>query len=186
MGLFDTLICDPPLVCPRCSGEISTIQTKAFENTLSVYRPGEMISGNMIHHGIIEDHGYCNSCASKKESALFPVFIIIWHDVFAGVRQDEDEAFTILESIDRLQLLEWLEKYQIERKDCRRQFRNFYNTLRSLQEYLSAPDKEEFLSSHALFRFNNLSKHIQTDDPLESILEEYKSSIPASDTDMFE
>lgn len=175
---------DPPLVCPHCGKKIFSVQTKAFGNSLDVYQPGEIVLGNTVHHGIVEDQGYCDSCTSKKKSSFFPVFIIIWHDVFAGLRQDKDEAFKILEGIDRLQLLEWLEKYQIERKECERQFRNFYNTLHSLQEYLSAPDKEEFLSSHRLFQFNNVIKHIHSEDPLESVLQEYKDNIPTTDADM--
>jgi len=38
MGLFDTIIFDRPLPCPKCGAEIRSDQTKAFECALDDYR----------------------------------------------------------------------------------------------------------------------------------------------------
>jgi hypothetical protein len=39
MGVFDTIICDRPIPCPKCGAEIRSDQTKAFECTLDETLP---------------------------------------------------------------------------------------------------------------------------------------------------
>ena len=41
MGMFDTIIFDRPIPCPKCGAEIRSDQTKAFECTLDDYRIGD-------------------------------------------------------------------------------------------------------------------------------------------------
>ena len=110
MGLFDTFICDPPVSCPNCGKKIESLQSKSFSNSLEVYRPGEIITGSNIHYGIVEEELFCYSCSNCKGYSTTKIFLIIWHNVYVGVKKDENKAYTILKSIDRINLLEWLEK----------------------------------------------------------------------------
>jgi hypothetical protein len=41
MGMFDTIIFDRPIPCPKCGAAIRSDQTKAFECTLDDYRIGD-------------------------------------------------------------------------------------------------------------------------------------------------
>ena len=45
MGMFDTIIFDRPIPCPKCGAEIRSDQTKAFECTLYEYRRSQEESG---------------------------------------------------------------------------------------------------------------------------------------------
>ncbi len=45
MGVFDTVIVDPPLLCERCGATIE-IQTKQFDPGMATYRIGSIISGS--------------------------------------------------------------------------------------------------------------------------------------------
>lgn len=38
--MFDTILFDQPIPCPKCGAEIRSDQTKAFECTLDEYRIG--------------------------------------------------------------------------------------------------------------------------------------------------
>ena len=44
MGMFDTIIFNRPIPCPKCGAEIRSDQTKAFECTLDDYRIGDCIA----------------------------------------------------------------------------------------------------------------------------------------------
>ena len=182
MGLFDTFICNPPILCNSCGNKINKFQSKSFGQTLETYNPGEIVVESHIHYGIVEESIYCDSCSNNE----MKIFMVVWHNVYAGYGKDEQEANNLLESIDRLNILKWLDKCQIEKKEWKRRFSNLYNSMEELRLYFKAADKQEFLSTRKLFRTNNWGEHLQTDDPFLSILNEFKDIMHNTADDIFE
>ena len=170
MGLFDTFILEPPIKCEKCGNEIRDFQSKHFGRLLETYKPGEIIAGSNIRYGIIEESIYCDSCSNNN----MKLFMTVWHSVYVGYGKDEQAAKNLLESIDRLSILEWLGKRQDEKKEWERRFGDFYNAMEALRHYLKAEDKQEFLSSERIPPTRNLNNHLRSDDPFLSILKEYK------------
>lgn len=182
MGMFDTFILEPPIKCEKCGNEIRDFQSKHFGRLLETYKPGEIITGSHIHYGIIEESIYCDSCSNNN----MKLFMMVWHNVYVGYEKDEQTAKKLLESIDRLNILEWLGKCQDEKNEWKRHFGSFYHSMEELWHYLKAEDKQKFLSSKRFLLARNLNKHLKSDDPLLSILKEYGVIMHDAADDMFE
>ncbi|HCM28516.1 MAG: hypothetical protein A2Z99_01215 [Treponema sp. GWB1_62_6] len=181
MGLFDTLILDPPLVCPRCGKAHESMQTKLFDSSMSTYRPGMIVPGCPVHTGILKDHTWC--CPTEHdEHGQLDVWIIIWHGVFADYALDTDTAELRLAGMDRLDLLDWLDRMQKTALEWKNRYHALYRDLsdwveyRDLPEEDRAPPEEAGESKAARFRRSlfliRLPEVIRNDpDPLRRILE---------------
>ena len=69
MGMFDTIIFDRPIPCPKCGAEIRSDQTKAFECTLDEYRIGDCIA-HAEEIRIVGDELYCEACKAFTDALL--------------------------------------------------------------------------------------------------------------------
>jgi hypothetical protein len=172
MGLFDILILGDSIKCPDCGIEINSVQTKVFENCLDTYEPGDITRGCSIRTGLISETLYCEKCRWPKGRDNGLVYIAIWHSIYIGIFISEDEAEERLRSIDRLDLIEWLDKAQTERELWHRRFNNVYQEISILSEYEKAEDKEAFLSN----TINLLSKSelLEAEDPLDDLVKRHK------------
>ena len=182
MGLFDTFKCDPPVVCDICGHKIEQCQSKSFGSLLETYSPGEIIKNTNINYGIIEESIYCNSCKNDK----IKIYLIIWQNVYVGYDKDKQNAIKMIESIDRLSILEWLDKCQIEKRKWEKRFYSLYNSINEIQLYLNASDKQNYLSSKKHLSITNIKEHIQSDDPLLSVLKEYENIIKNNSENILE
>lgn len=172
MGLFDTLILGDSIKCPDCGTEINSVQTKVFENCMDTYEPGDITRGCRIRTGIITETLYCDRCRWPKEIDDSLVYIAVWHSIYIGIFNSEDEAEERLNSIDRLDLIEWLDKAQTERDLWHRRFSSLYQEISILSEYDKAEDKDAFLSN----TFNLLSKSeiLKAEEPLGDLVKKHK------------
>mgnify|MGYP001603650556 CR=1 FL=1 len=184
MGMFDTLILQEPVICPDCGSKIDSVQTKVFDNCLDTYEPGDITKGSRIITGIIAETLFCGKCHWPKDSNDGHVFIAIWHSIYVGIFKSEDEAERIINSIDRLDLIQWLDKAQNERNLWHGRFNSLYSEVSALNDYEKAEDKEAYLSKpFNIFRNKEL---LESDDPLESILQKNKFHSRKANGDMFE
>ena len=182
MGMFDTLILDPPLVCPRCAKVHGSMQTKSFDSTLSVYRPGMIIPGCPVHSGILKDHTWCCETETEKNEEL-SVWLILWHGIFAGYALDAESAELRLAKLDRLDLLGWLDRMQKRAEKWEARYHSLYRDLSNWIEYRDLDTEEKALvdkkpgeGKAKKFRtrllFIHLPEEIRNDpDPLRRILE---------------
>jgi len=69
MGMFDTIVFQKPIVC-RCGKKLEATQTKQFENTLSVYRVGDIVQGSS-DFAVLEENTYCKDCNYKSIDRSF-------------------------------------------------------------------------------------------------------------------
>lgn len=194
MGLFDTVIVDPPFLCDRCGATLE-IQTKEFDPGMSTYRIGSIISSSPVIAGVVKDSLFCSACHSAGRTASDPLYFVIWHHILAGVERTEEAALARLASVDRLDLIAWLDQAQRGEREWRQRFRRFYRDVELWHEHLehenaqlaaaSAPgetDGDSEAPARAPFRFFQLSDEIlNSPDPLAEILSQHKEHSPETD-----
>ncbi len=196
MGMFDTVHVEVPLVCPVCGRNESSHQTHAFEDVMANYRIGSVVRGGVLT-GIIHETFWCSDCykAEKEDKkATSPVYLIIWHSVLVGVEQDLARAEARLASVDRLDLIGWLNEAQLKEDRWRR---NFYRLMRDVEhwhEHLEEQKNPEPVPEGetpeltqrrtALRRLWGLSEEIlSAPDPLAAIIERNKPGPEDGKTD---
>lgn len=127
MGIYDTLILEPPLLCPRCGVAHGSIQTKLLDSSMSTYRAGMLVPGCPVHSGILKENEWCCPKSEGSEDSSLDVWIIIWHGIYAGHAMDPESAQRRLDGLDRLDLLAWLDAMQKTADE----WRNCYHALRA-------------------------------------------------------
>ena len=182
MGMFDTIELETPLACPGCGTSISSLQTHELGDTMAVYRMGARLRGSPFLKGILTERLWCPQCPyveGKKETI---VYLVIWHSILAGVETDFDQAEMRLASIDRLDLIEWLDQAQQSSADWERKFLDLREDIRRWHEHLTRKDEplvegetEDQRSRRVRFRnFFTLPEAILSDpDPLGAILKNH-------------
>lgn len=178
MGIFDTLVLDPPLVCPRCGTVHASLQTHLLDSRLSTYRPGMIVPGCPVHMGILKESIWCCPREEGSENQSLEVWIVIWHGIYAGSSLDAKAAERRLNDIDRLDLLNWLDMMQKSSAEWRRRFHSLSADLRDLLEWRADEGAEKGRGEggkHRSFDFHRLPEEIRKDpDPLRRILERYE------------
>lgn len=147
MGLFDTLLLEPVFICPRCGKEHASLQTKLFDSSMRQFRVGMLVTGSPVHTGIIKESIWCcpgsRLLADGRTDDSLELWLIVWHHIFAGYALDADTARQKMNSIDRLDLLGWLDRMQQERLEWKSRYSALHHDLRQYLEYrdLSAEEK---------------------------------------------
>ncbi len=169
MGLFDTFILDTPVSCGQCGATITSVQSKRFDCALDTYRVGDLIRDRALLMGIVREDCFCDSCKSGDSGA--EVFIVIWHGVYTGAYANRAEAEHRLATVDRLDMIHWLDQQQQSRDYWRRRYRALYADLEAWQRYSGADDKEGFLASRFGTMHSGLVEYLKTEDPLGALVE---------------
>lgn len=194
MGLFDIVIVDPPFLCERCGATLE-IQTKEFDPGMSTYRIGSVLSSSPVVVGVVKDSLFCSACHSAGRTASDPLFFVIWHHILAGVERTEEAALARLASVDRLDLIAWLDQAQRGEREWRQRHRRFYRDVELWHEHVErenaqhaagsaagATDSESEASTRVPFRFLQLSDEIlNSPDPLAEILSQHEEHSPEAD-----
>ncbi|MFW5717891.1 MAG: hypothetical protein ACOC37_00595 [Spirochaetota bacterium] len=190
MGLFDTILVDPPLTCSRCGAELE-LQTRLFDPAMITYRVGSLLTGSPVVTGILEEAAFCHDCYRAERETTDPIFLVVWHHILAGVERTEAAAESRLASIDRIDLIDWLDHAQRAEREWRRRFRGLYRDVRMWHEHLqreASKDEEEEehgetrAAARVLARFHRLPDEIvAAGDPLAEILARNEESSPEHD-----
>ncbi len=194
MGLFDTIVVDPPFLCERCGATLE-IQTKEFDPGMSTYRIGSVISSAPVVVGVVKDSLFCSACHSAGRTASDPIFFVIWHHILAGVERTEDAALARLASVDRPDLITWLDQAQRGEREWRQRFRRFYRDVKLWHEHVEREnaklaagsaatevDSESEAAARVPFRFFLLPDEIlNSPDPLAEILSQHEEHSPEAD-----
>ena len=178
MGMFDTIYLKNPIACKTCGADILNFQTKEFDNCLNHYRIGSVLSETRILSGVIKDEAYCQGCSDAKRDAWTDVYLVVWHTILAGVETEECKAEARLTSVDRLDLVQWIEEAQKKEEQWQRRFFDLHNELRRWHEYVEdqkkppEPESEGKKTLRKLGSFWGPSEEIITAlDPIGKILE---------------
>ena len=135
MGMFDTIHLKAPLVCPVCGAEQLDHQTHAFHDILAIYEIGSLVGGSVLS-GIISETLWCSACHEAGNSANSPVYLVIWHSILAGVEQDLTRAEARLASVDRLDLIGWLDAAQRQSAKWQRRYHGLTHDLQGWHDHL--------------------------------------------------
>jgi hypothetical protein len=185
MGMFDTIIVDPPFECSRC-GKNLEIQTKHFASVMERYRVGWVVAHSPVLTGVVKDDVFCSDCHKAGREAVDDVFFVIWHSILAGVERSEAAAEARLGAVDRLDLIRWLDEAQRSETGWSQRFHSFYADVRKWHEHLAReassaagePESEADRWTSKLFRLPQ--EILESEDPLGKILEEHVEAYEAS------
>lgn len=141
MGLFDTIHLKTPLLCPACGAEIFDMQTKELGETMSDFRIGSVLTHSPVLSGILKERLWCDACHKAEKPGDSPLYLVIWHSVLAGVEQDPEKAASRLGSVDRLDLIGWLDQAQRRERKWKSRFYHLHSDVRKWREHLAEKDK---------------------------------------------
>jgi hypothetical protein len=114
MGMFDTIIFDRSIPCPKCGAEIRSDQTKAFECTLDDYRIGDCVA-HAEEIRIVGDELYCEAC--KAFTTRY--YLAVYRGVLVGIEQEREAAEALLRSFNFEKLLLWYHDLYRQRERAR-------------------------------------------------------------------
>ena len=185
MGMFDTIHLKRPLACPLCGAEQNPYQTHAFADAMDHYQIGSLARGGSVLSGIIHETFWCSACHKAGERAESPVYLVIWHSILVGVEQDLACAEARLASIDRLDLIGWLDEAQRDAEKWKRQYYGLFHDVRRWHEHLAkqrnpeqtpeGESSEQAKRRKALAGLWGLPEEIlAASDPLATIIEKNK------------
>lgn len=177
MGMFDTIDLEKALICPSCGHEEQMVQTHHFGETLSTYRAGMIVSDCPVLTGILRETFWCSACHNEDMESAPELFIVIWHTVLVGVEWEQEEADRKLAAVDRLNLIDWLERMQRDAKEWRRKYHALRTDLDRWHKYALEKETqgdEEPEGVNALRRIFMPDEEIRNaTDPLEAILKRH-------------
>ena len=103
MGMFDTILFDQPILCPKCGAEITSDQTKAFECTLDEYRIGDCIA-HAEEIRVVRDELFCGQCKKFTEQHYY---LVVYRGILAGIEEDLESAERRLRTFGFETLILW-------------------------------------------------------------------------------
>ena len=115
MGMFDTIIFDRPIPCPKCGAEIRSDQTKAFECMLDDYRIGDCIA-HAEEIRIVRDELFCGKC-TEFTGAYY--YLAVYRGVLVGIEQEREAAEALLRTFSFEKLLLWYHDLYRKRERAR-------------------------------------------------------------------
>ena len=139
-------------------------------------------AGSSVLTGILKESLWCEACFKAGKPSDSPVYLVIWHSVLAGVEQDLAKAEARLASVDRLDLIGWLDEAQREADRWRRHYSSLFHDVTRWHEHLSRPPEAEGSGGdgdrqRAFRRLFSLPDEIlHAPDPLAAILAANKHS----------
>ncbi len=175
MGMFDTIMLTDALECPHCGFEETAIQTHELGNSLAYYRFGMILPFCPVLTGVIRETFWCSKCHHKDHEKAPELFVVIWHTILVGVVWTEEEADRLLQSVDRLSLVEWLDQMQAQAQQWQRQYHALRSDLDRWHKYVTEEqdghDREEPVQRSPLRKWFWPHEDIRNaDDPLDAIL----------------
>lgn len=183
MGLFDTFILEPAVVCAQCGKTHDHVQSHHFGDCMATWRIGNVLQYCPVHTGIIKDDILCCKIPDSESGYYrIEVWIVIWHGIYAGYALDEHAALQRLNGVDRLDLISWIDKAQSESQTWRRRYRSLTRDLRDLIEWNGLTDEERSAKDSIKRKvFIQLPDEIRdAPDPLSRILERNAEDQPPS------
>ena len=176
MGMFDTIHFKTPLKCPTCGAKCTSTQTKAFDCVLAEYRVGSLLSGSAVLSGIIKESAWCDGCRKAGNHSEWDIYLVVWHSILAGVEEDLGRAEARLASVDRLDLIGWLDEAQRESARWCRGYYKLFSDITRWHEHLAQknePDPaDENAEKRRAFRslFGLPEEILNSPDPLAAII----------------
>jgi len=184
MGLFDTVHLSNPLRLPESDRPVTHFQTKEFGSAMRDFTIGSVLNESPVLIGVVKDSVWCEPREKGGKGTSHPVYIAVWHRILAGVYLDPAEAEARLRSVDRLDLIAWLDEAQRAARRWRRRYRSLFADVDEWRERQAEDGTEAEEEKRFRFRFHRLSDDIlKAPDPLAALLESHRQSESEDDGD---
>ncbi|MBD3216288.1 MAG: hypothetical protein GF311_26985 [Candidatus Lokiarchaeota archaeon] len=181
MGLFDTIEFPNAIKCKACGAEITSTQTKMFENLLNHYSVGDILPKYVVT-GILKETVCCSHKESgKKGSWDAEIYIVVWNNIFVDVKEEYEQAEKRLLTFSHGDLYLLYRELYNERNEFRYKFNALKSWIENYIEYekISKEEKEELLKDkHSLINFHMrmfAEKMVESENPLDAYLEELEN-----------
>lgn len=174
MGLYDTVHLEKPLSVPGWDETVDSIQTKGFGNSMQDYVVGSVLHESPVLIGIVEETIWCAPKNEGEDGKTHPVYFAIWHRILAGVYLDPSEAEARLTTVDRLDLIAWLDQAQRTSWRWRRRYYKLFADVRELQERQQERETEGEEKKLRRFLRRLPDEVMRAPDPLAAILESHR------------
>ncbi len=137
MGMFDTLLIDPPMNCEICDTLIESTQTKEFDSLLITYQKGDIISSSS--DGIFTGELYCKNYKNHKQlqeegmelDNINKIFIIVKYNLYLGIERSYEKANEVFLSFNDISLDHMIKELK---EDLNEKYTQFKRALVILQE----------------------------------------------------
>ena len=149
MGLFDTIKVEAGLTCPNCGYEVKEIQVHELGNCLDTYRCGMILRNCPVLTGVLREHFWCSQCHNTKQGDAPQFHVVIWHGILVGVVWSEDEADRLLLSVDRLDIIGWLDQMQERAQQWEQRYTTLRADLERWHKYVAETQGEHNLGADA-------------------------------------
>ena len=176
MGMFDTIHFEKPIPCPDCGAEISSVQTKDFESLMCNYYVGSLLRGASVLKGIVKEELWCDQCRKAERKLRHPIYLVIWNSILAGIETTEEAAERRLASVDRLDLVGWLDEAQRSSATWQSRFFGLLGDLEKWQTHLEhqANPQEDDKTRRWAPIFKLPDEILQANDPLKALLHQHR------------
>ncbi|MCC5840727.1 MAG: hypothetical protein JJT96_11430 [Opitutales bacterium] len=174
MGLFDTIHFKEPLQVPGWKQPVTGMQTKHFGSFMQDYTVGSLLPESPVLIGVVEDALWCAPEEKGGEGRTHPVYFAIWHRILAGVYLDAGQAEERLRTVDRLDLITWLDQAQRQTRVWKNRYHRLYADVREWHErQTEAEPPDERAAAFRRLRHRLPEEILHAPDPLKAILEKH-------------
>ncbi len=119
MGMFDMIIFDKAYACSQCGAEITSTQTKAFDQALGHYHVKDCIS-HAEDVRVVKEELFCKKC-SKFGSQY--IYIAVQRGILVGVADTPQAAQSMLGDMNQEKMILWyhdlFKRYREEARERR-------------------------------------------------------------------
>jgi hypothetical protein len=176
MGLFDTIRFSPPLQVPGWKEPVSETQTKLFGSAMREYKVGTLLPESPALIGVVEETLWCAPEKEGDSGQTRVVYFAIWHRILAGVYLDAEEAEERLRTVDRLDLITWLDEAQRTARHWQTRHRRLLADLTAWHKHEKRVERstDEKESPWERLYFHLPEEILKSPDPLAAILESHQ------------
>ena len=122
MGMFDTIIFDRPIPCPKCGAEIRSDQTKAFECTLDDAATAVAVASATASRTPRISASSAMTCTARHaRRSPTRYYLAVYRGVLVGIEQEREAAEALLRSFNFEKLLLWYHDLYRKRERARGQ-----------------------------------------------------------------
>ena len=186
MGMFDTIHFAPPIEVPGWNQSVSEAQTKLFGSLMQDYTLGSLLPETPVLTGVVEDFLWCAPEEKGESGETHPVYFAIWHRILAGAYLTAEEAEERLRTVDRLDLITWLDQAQRGQRRWMGRYRSLFADVRAWQAQQAKAESDDASEDTPLTRLwmHRLPEEIlEAPDPLAAILEMHSKKEDDSEDD---
>jgi len=139
---------------------------------------GKLAARGAVLKGIVKEEIWCEKCFDAKRESRHPIYLVVWNSILAGIETTEDAAEQRMASVDRLDLVGWLDEAQRSATDWQRRFFRLLGDIEKWHEHLARQSNPEEVDEagrlSAVFKLPD--EILLAKDPLEALIAQHREN----------